>query len=51
MYILLMFIYTVIVGILPTVLWGYNVMHIEWWVIAIPMNIIGNAIIKIAYDK
>jgi len=42
---ILIMIYSMCVGILPVVVWGYTFDTIEWWLIAMPLNIIGNSII------
>ena len=44
-----MLLYSVAIGILPGVLFGHHITSIEWWVIVIPLNIVGNAILSIAY--
>ena len=41
----------IVIGILPTVLFQYLITDIMWWVVTIPLTIIGFVIIYIAYGK
>lgn len=44
-------IYSICIGILPNALWEYNILNIEWWVISIPLNLVGNAILVTTYSS